>query len=282
MSSPISPDHSSPDDVTLTNISAVSAPRHARHQSDTQDPTQVLSITPAKKLAPGAATDVALRMQNIRKSYSTGAEQVHALRGVDLEIPDGDFMAIMGPSGSGKSTLMHILGCLDLPTSGTYELGGVDVSRMSESELAAVRNERIGFVFQQFNLLASLTACQNVELPLVYAGVSRGERRERATAALASVGLSERVGHLPKELSGGQQQRVAVARALVTRPQLLLADEPTGNLDSVATEDVLRLFEELHAQGRTIVLITHENEVGARARRTITLRDGAIVGGGAV
>lgn len=217
-----------------------------------------------------------LLMDGVRKTYDTGAVSVEALRGVDLRVDAGDFVAIMGPSGSGKSTLMHILGCLDVPSEGTYELGGVDVSHMSEAELAEVRNRRIGFVFQQFNLLPAMTALRNVELPLVYAGVARTERRERAQEALARVGLADRVDHRPGELSGGQQQRVSVARALVTDPTLILADEPTGNLDSVSTRDVLDLFHELHDAGRTIVLITHEAEVAAEARRTVRITDGLL------
>ena len=199
----------------------------------------------------------------------SGSLQVQALRDIDLDIQEGEFVAVIGPSGSGKSTLMHILGCLDVPTEGSYELAGVDVSSMDERELADVRNQRIGFVFQQFNLLPTLSAWRNVELPLVYAGVSRAERRERAVEALDEVGLADRVDHRPGELSGGQQQRVSVARALVTDPDLILADEPTGNLDSVSTADVLGLLRGLHEQGRTIVLITHEHDIADLAGRAV-------------
>jgi putative ABC transport system ATP-binding protein len=217
-----------------------------------------------------------IELAGVRKSYRTGSMQVDALRGVSLQILRGEYVAIMGPSGSGKSTLMHIVGCLDVPTDGTYLLAGEDVSGLDEDELAEIRNRRVGFVFQQFNLLPSLSAWRNVELPLTYAGVRGPERKDRAIAALERVGLGDRIEHRPGELSGGQQQRVAVARALVSDPALILADEPTGNLDSVATEDVLQLFAELHAQGRTVVLITHESEVAARARRVIRIRDGAV------
>jgi putative ABC transport system ATP-binding protein len=213
----------------------------------------------------------------VAKVYATGPVEVAALRRVDLRIDSGEYVAVLGPSGSGKSTLMHILGCLDLPSNGSYLLGGEDVAGMGEAALAAVRNRRIGFVFQQFNLLAGMPAWRNVELPLVYAGVARAERRDRALAALDRVGLSDRADHTPGELSGGQQQRVAVARALVTEPDLVLADEPTGNLDSESTADVLGLFDELSASGRTIVLITHEHDVADRARRRVLVRDGLVV-----
>jgi putative ABC transport system ATP-binding protein len=216
-------------------------------------------------------------LAGIEKTYRSGALEVAAVRGVTLRIEIGEYVAIMGPSGSGKSTLMHIIGCLDVPTGGTYRLAGEDVSNMTEDELADARNRRVGFVFQQFNLLPSLTAWRNVEMPLLYARLPKDERRQRALHALARVGLSDRVDHRPGELSGGQQQRVAVARALVGDPDLLLADEPTGNLDSTATEDVLALLDELHGAGRTIVLITHEAEVAARAQRVIRLRDGLVV-----
>jgi putative ABC transport system ATP-binding protein len=215
-----------------------------------------------------------IALDGVTKTYRGGSLEVHALRGVTLRIEAGEYVAIMGPSGSGKSTLMNILGCLDVPSTGTYQLAGEDVSTMSEDQLADVRNRRIGFVFQQFNLLASLPAWRNVEIPLMYAGVPRPERKRRALAALDRVGLAERADHKPGELSGGQQQRVAVARALVGTPDLILADEPTGNLDSVSSADVLGLLAELHAAGRTIVLITHEEEIAAAAGRMIRIRDG--------
>jgi putative ABC transport system ATP-binding protein len=217
-----------------------------------------------------------IELSGVRKTYDTGHFQVEALRGVDVHIEEGEYVAVIGPSGSGKSTLMHILGCLDVPTSGEYHLAGEDVSQLSEARLAEVRNRRIGFVFQQFNLLPSLKAWRNVELPLMYAAVPRHERRQRALAALDRVGLADRAEHRPGELSGGQQQRVAVARALVTDPALILADEPTGNLDSTSTRDVLALLDELSSLGRTIVLITHEHDVAARAGRILQVRDGEI------
>jgi putative ABC transport system ATP-binding protein len=216
-------------------------------------------------------------LRDAHKTFHLGDIAVHALRGVSLRVERGDYVAIMGSSGSGKSTLMNILGCLDSPTSGRYRLDGLDVLTADEDELADLRCRFIGFVFQSFNLIPRTRALPNVELPLAYAGLSRAERRTRALAALRQVGLSDRVHHMPSELSGGQQQRVAIARALVTNPAMILADEPTGNLDTHSTREVLRLLERLHDDGRTIVLITHEGEVAASARRVITLRDGRIV-----
>jgi putative ABC transport system ATP-binding protein len=218
-----------------------------------------------------------LDVQKVRKIYGQGETEVQALRGVSLTVERGDYVAIMGSSGSGKSTLMNILGCLDIPTTGKYLLDGVDVSRLNDRQLALVRNRRIGFVFQAFNLIARTSALANVELPLAYAGVRSAERRRRANLALSMVGLADRAGHEPNQLSGGQQQRVAVARALVTAPALVLADEPTGNLDSQSTNDVLAVFDRLSASGRTIVLITHEPDVAERASRLIRLVDGHIV-----
>jgi putative ABC transport system ATP-binding protein len=221
-----------------------------------------------------------IELLDVGKTYKSGSLEVEALRGVSMTIDDNEFVAIVGPSGSGKSTLMHIIGCLDVPTRGVYRLGGHDVQSLGEDQLAEVRNAHIGFVFQQFNLLSYMTAQRNVELPLVYADVPPDERRERALDALERVGLGDRGGHKPGELSGGQQQRVAVARALVTEPALLLADEPTGNLDSASTLDVLDLLGELHRAGRTIVLITHEHDVATRAQRTVQVRDGQVVTAG--
>ena len=213
---------------------------------------------------------------DVNKSYRSGSLAVQALQNVNLTIEEGEFVAIVGPSGSGKSTLMHIIGCLDVPTSGAYLLDGEDVATLDEDRLAEIRNRQIGFVFQQFNLLASLPAWRNVELPLAYSGMPRRERRERAMAALDRVGLADRVDHRPGELSGGQQQRVAVARALVTEPALILADEPTGNLDSVSTTEILGLLKDLHASGRTMVLITHEPDIAAAAERKVSIRDGRL------
>jgi len=213
----------------------------------------------------------------LAKSYTMGDQTVHALRGVSLDIAEGDFVAIMGASGSGKSTLMNILGCLDLPTAGQYELAGEAVQDMQPDQLASIRNRRIGFVFQQFNLLPRTSALENVELPMVYAGVPAAGRRERAMAALQQVGLGERFRHTPAELSGGQQQRVAIARALVNNPQLILADEPTGALDSQTSDDIMRLLTDLNRKGLTVVLVTHESDVAAWARRKIVFKDGTMV-----
>jgi putative ABC transport system ATP-binding protein len=218
-----------------------------------------------------------IEARELVKTYVMGDQTVHALRGVSLDIAEGEFVAIMGASGSGKSTLMNILGCLDLPTTGEYHLAGESVETMQADQLASIRNRRIGFVFQQFNLLPRTSALENVELPMVYAGIKSTERQARATAALARVGLAERMDHTPAELSGGQQQRVAIARALVNSPQLILADEPTGALDSQTSEDIMRLLTELNGQGMTVVLVTHEHDVAAWARRRIVFRDGRMV-----
>jgi putative ABC transport system ATP-binding protein len=218
-----------------------------------------------------------LDVRTMVKTYGQGETAVHALRGVSLVVERGDYVAIMGSSGSGKSTLMNILGCLDIPTSGRYLLDGVDVSRLSDRQLALVRNRRIGFVFQAYNLIPRTSALANVELPLAYAGMKAGQRRRRARAALATVGLAGRADHQPNQLSGGQQQRVAVARALVTAPALVLADEPTGNLDTQSTGELLAVLDRLNRSGRTIVLITHEPDVAAHAQRLIRLVDGRIV-----
>lgn len=217
-----------------------------------------------------------IRLQKVSRRYQMGAETVHALREVTLEIARGEYVAIMGPSGSGKSTLMNLIGCLDSPTSGTYELNGTDVSQMDDNQLADVRNREIGFVFQTFNLLARSDALHNVELPLIYAGVGAEERRRTALESLAQVGLADRVHHKPNELSGGQRQRVAVARALVNRPSILLADEPTGNLDSKTGTEIMALFEELARGGNTIILVTHEEDIARHARRILRIRDGLI------
>jgi putative ABC transport system ATP-binding protein len=218
-----------------------------------------------------------IALQRVSKVYGSGAIAVHALRGISFWVPRGEYVAIMGSSGSGKSTVMNIIGCLDLPSSGRYLLDGVDVRILEDAQLAAIRNRKIGFVFQSFNLIPRTTALHNVEMPLAYAGVKARERRERAMQALATVGLGDRVNHLPSELSGGQQQRVAVARAIVADPSLILADEPTGNLDSHSSDEVLSIFDSLHSAGRTIVLITHEAHVAAHANRVISFKDGEII-----
>ncbi|MCL4837511.1 MAG: ABC transporter ATP-binding protein [Thermoanaerobaculia bacterium] len=219
-----------------------------------------------------------IRLDAVEKVYDMGAEQVRALDGVDLAIERGEYLAIMGPSGSGKSTLMNLLGCLDTPTAGSYQLNGTAVEKLDDEELAAIRNREIGFVFQTFNLLARTDAAQNVELPLIYAGIPRRQRRELAHRALERVGLADRMHHLPNELSGGQRQRVAIARALVNNPSILLADEPTGNLDSATSAEIMGLFDELHGGGNTGILVTHEADIAAHAERRISLRDGKVVG----
>ena len=217
-----------------------------------------------------------IRIGDLKKFYQLGGTQVKALNGVSLTICRNEYVAIMGPSGSGKSTLMNILGCLDTPSGGTYVLNGTDVSRMGDGQLAQVRNNEIGFVFQSFNLLPRYTSLENVALPLIYSGVPRSERERRAREALASVGLEERMEHKPAELSGGQRQRVAVARALINNPSIILADEPTGNLDTKTSIDIMRLFEEIYRKGNTVILVTHEEDIAQHARRIIRLRDGVI------
>ena len=221
-------------------------------------------------------SDLVIQIRDLIRTYEMGAETVQALRGVSLEIRRNEYVAIMGPSGSGKSTLMNLIGCLDTPTSGEYWLNGQEVSRMPDDALARVRNREIGFVFQTFNLLPRASALANVELPLVYAGVTARQRRQRAEAALTRVGLGDRMDHRPNELSGGQRQRVAIARALVNEPAILLADEPTGNLDSTTSEEIMRVFATLHEQGQTIIMVTHESDIAAHAERVVVLRDGRL------
>jgi putative ABC transport system ATP-binding protein len=220
--------------------------------------------------------DSLISMRDIWKTYQMGSEQLHALRGVSFEVKKGEYLAIIGPSGSGKSTLMNLIGCLDSPSKGSYWINGHIVSAMSDDELARIRNKEIGFVFQTFNLLARATALHNVELPLIYAGIRATERHEKAQAALAAVELGDRVTHRPNELSGGQRQRVAIARALVNHPSILLADEPTGALDTATSYEIMNLFERLHEEGNTIIVVTHEPDIAARAHRVITIRDGVI------
>lgn len=222
------------------------------------------------------STAPTLSLRDVTKTYDMGADKVHALRGVSLDIRKNEYVAVMGPSGSGKSTLMNLIGCLDVPTSGTYTLEGQMVGDMSESRLAEIRNRRIGFVFQTFNLIPRADVFHNVELPLVYAGVRRARRRERAEEAIEAVGLGDRVKHKPGELSGGQRQRVAIARALVHNPSIILADEPTGNLDSKTGDEIMGLFDRMHEAGHTIILVTHEDYIAAHALRTVRLRDGAV------
>jgi putative ABC transport system ATP-binding protein len=218
-----------------------------------------------------------IELRSVTKTYRVGEQEIHALAGIDLEIAQGEFAAIIGPSGSGKSTLMHLLGCLDTPTTGTMHIDGIDVSRASQNRLAEMRNAKIGFVFQAFNLLNKFNVLQNVELPMIYSGVSAKERRARALAAIERVGLAQRVQNTPLQLSGGQMQRVAIARALVNDPKIVFADEPTGNLDSATGANILAMFRELSEQGRTIVLVTHDNGIAAQANRRIEIRDGRIV-----
>jgi putative ABC transport system ATP-binding protein len=236
--------------------------------------TRTLIATAGRRA--GTRSAPVIELHGVSKTYEVGQIKVRALRGVSLRIERGDFVTVMGSSGSGKSTLMNILGCLDAASAGRYLLDGTDVSHMDEDDLSDLRNRKIGFVFQSFNLVARTSAVANVELPLAYAGLSRGERRRRAAEALRAVGMTRRMNHVPAELSGGQQQRVAIARAIVTNPSLVLADEPTGNLDSRSTEVVLRIFSRLNAEGRTVVLISHEPDVAAQTKRVITLSDGEV------
>jgi len=236
-------------------------------------------LTTAERMASlpaGVPRDAVIVTRNLKREYQMGSETVHALRGVDVTIRRNEFVAIMGPSGSGKSTLMNMIGCLDTPTEGEYWLNGYRVSELNDTALARIRNKEIGFVFQTFNLLPRATSLANVELPLVYAGTGGKERRERAKEALRSVGLGDRMDHKPNELSGGQRQRVAVARALVNRPSILLADEPTGNLDSTTSHEIMELLNQLHINGQTIILVTHEADIAAHAHRQIVLKDGMV------
>lgn len=219
---------------------------------------------------------IAIRLRDIKKIYKMGGQELAALNGINLDIKRGEFAALMGPSGSGKSTLMNILGCLDRPTVGSYELEGKEVAYLSDDELAVMRNKHIGFVFQNFNLLSRISSLENVALPLVYAGVGASERRKRAQEVLEAVGLGDRAEHLPNELSGGQRQRVAIARALVNNPEIIMADEPTGNLDTKSTKEIMEIFQEMHGRGKTIILVTHEPEIAVCANRQLLVRDGVI------
>lgn len=219
---------------------------------------------------------IAIRLRDIKKIYKMGGQELAALNGINLDIKRGEFAALMGPSGSGKSTLMNILGCLDRPTVGSYELEGKEVAHLSDDELAVMRNKHIGFVFQNFNLLSRISSLENVALPLVYAGVGSSERRKRALQVLEAVGLGDRAEHLPNELSGGQRQRVAIARALVNNPEIIMADEPTGNLDTKSTKEIMEIFQEMHGRGKTIILVTHEPEIAVCANRQLLVRDGVI------
>ena len=234
------------------------------------------AIEPAELLVRDAVPAALISMRDIWKTYQMGSEEVHALHGVSFDVQKGEYVAIIGPSGSGKSTLMNLIGCLDTPTKGEYWINSKNVSEMDDDELARIRNKEVGFVFQTFNLLARATSLHNVELPLIYAGMSAAERHEKAKQSLAAVDLTDRMTHKPNELSGGQRQRVAIARALVNHPSILLADEPTGALDTATSRDIMNLFEKLHAEGNTIIVVTHEPDIAARSHRVISIRDGMI------